>query len=276
MIQDLKNKTYYRGCLLSYRIRLVALLFLCLMLLMSGCGKKNPNPVEKKEGMVFIPIDDTAFLIPEKTWLKSYANNSTDGSVCCFTLHATIPDVQPWSEARHDEMYWGVGPGKKIRITVTGNQAYLHKHFYEVPHSTMYSSKFIEEPSDQTAQGLRQFRKLNVEINEDEFKQLVKTFGKELVITMKENSGSPRKDMIYYEKIENDRVKYFISCSESKLGLFQGCNLRFLWSISLEVDIYFIRRNITHIVSMADKVVEKLEEFEGAGLAYQTKYKLGE
>jgi hypothetical protein len=57
--------------------------------------EKLPDPVKSKNGLSYIPIDDTAFLIPEKTWLKGYSRNSTDGMVYSITLHATVPDVQP-------------------------------------------------------------------------------------------------------------------------------------------------------------------------------------
>jgi hypothetical protein len=36
------------------------------------------------------------------------------------------------------------------------------------------------------------------------------------------------------------------------------------------IDIYFIRDDISHIVSMADLVSEKLREFEAAGLAHRS------
>lgn len=100
--------------------------------LLAGCDRmvssqKLPNPVQSQDGMSYIPIDDTAFLIPDKTWLKGYGLNSTDGMVSNITLHATVPDVQPWSQARHEEMYWPAGPGKKLLIDIKGNDTGAHR-----------------------------------------------------------------------------------------------------------------------------------------------------
>lgn len=102
-----------------------ALLACCKMLmavaLLAGCkAADQPNPVESKNGYSYIPIDGTAFLIPEKSWLKGYANNATDGSICCIMLHATIPDVQPWSPERNEEMYPKEGIQRSMGMALRG------------------------------------------------------------------------------------------------------------------------------------------------------------
>lgn len=234
-------------------------------------GPPLPNPVESKDGVSYIPIDDTAFLIPEKTWLKGTARNSTDGMVCCITLHASVPDVQPWSPERDDQMYWyRGGPGKKLEIRIWGDRVDQHLHFHEVPHSLRWGSTFIEEPSDQAAQGLRRFRQLwTFNATPDEIEKYRKEWGDEQVDRLRSKAGTPMMDAVFYEFIENERVKYLIRCDDDHEGLFDACHLHFPWARTLMVDIYFIRDYIPDIVAMADKVSAKLREFEAAGLAYR-------
>ena len=260
---------------------------LVLLALLAGCGdrmpslqawgqaaielvqlftrKPLPDPVQSKDGVAYIPIDDTAFLVPEKTWLRGYARNSTDGSVGNITLHASVPDVQPWSPERNDAMYWKAGPGLSLRIDIQGNRAEVHLHFHEVPHSRQWDGQFIEEPSDQAEQGLRRFRRSWGEYPEEDAAKDKARFGADFVERMRSHNGKPMMDTVYYEYIQNDRVKYFIYCSDGD-GLFHICHLSFPWARSLMVDIEFARRDIKNIVAMADKVSERLREFEAAGL----------
>ena len=228
-------------------------------------SKPLPDPVQSKDGVAYIPIDDTAFLGPEKTWLRGYARNSTDGSVGNITLHASVPDVQPWSPERNDAMYWKAGPGLSLRIDIQGNRAEVHLHFHEVPHSRQWDGQFIEEPSDQAEQGLRRFRRSWGEYPEEDAAKDKARFGADFVERMRSHNGKPMMDTVYYEYIQNDRVKYFIYCSDGD-GLFHICHLSFPWARSLMVDIEFARRDIKNIVAMADKVSERLREFEAAGL----------
>lgn len=226
-----------------------------------------PDPVQSKDGLSYIPIDDTAFLVPEKTWLRGYSRKSTDGMVGSITLHATVPDVQPWSQARHEEMYWPAGPGKKLEIYVKGGGSRA-PDFY-VSRSKRPPNEFIEEPSDQAAQGLRRFRQSWGAYTEEDAKEGLKTFGPEHVERMRGHANKPMMSTVYYEYIQNDRVKYFIYCSDSKEGLFQGCHLLIPWTPTVMVDVYFIRDHIRDIVSMANLLSERLREFEDAGLAYR-------
>ena len=260
---------------------------LVLLALLAGCGdrmpslqawgqaaielvqlftrKPLPDPVQSKDGVAYIPIDDTAFLVPEETWLRGYSRNSTDGLVANIALHASVPDVQPWSPERNDAMYWKAGPGLSLRIDIQGNRAEVHLHFHEVPHSRQWDGQFIEEPSDQAEQGLRRFRRSWGEYPEEDAAKDKARFGADFVERMRSHNGKPMMDTVYYEYIQNDRVKYFIYCSDGD-GLFHICHLSFPWARSLMVDIEFARRDIKNIVAMADKVSERLREFEAAGL----------
>ncbi len=265
---------------------------LVLLALLAGCGDRMPSlqawwraatglieiftreplpdPVQSKDGVAYIPIDDTAFLVPEETWLRGYSRKSTDGTVGSITLHATVPDVQPWSRARHDEMYWKAGPGKSLRIVIQGNQVGDYRdNFHKVPGSRMSWAEFIEEPSDQAAQGLRRFRRTWVFYKDEAAeKDAIRRRGVDFVEELRRDAGKPMMDTVYYEYIQNDRVKYFIYCNDGD-GLFHICHLSFPWARSLMVDIEFARRDINHIVAMADKVSERLREFEAAGLAHR-------
>lgn len=223
-----------------------------------------PDPVQSKDGVAYIPIDDTAFLVPEETWLRGYARNSTDGMVSNITLHATVPDVQPWSRARHEEMYWKAGPGKKLLIYIKGG---VHSApDFDVPRSKRPPGEFVEELSDQAAQGLRRFRQSWGEYPEEDAAKDKARFGADFVERMRSHNGKPMMDTVYYEHIQNDRVKYFIYCNDGD-GLFHICHLLMTWTPTVAIDIQFTRRDIVHIVSMADKVSERLREFEAAGLA---------
>ena len=232
-------------------------------------SKPLPDPVQSKDGVAYIPIDDTAFLVPEKTWLRGYARNSTDGMVGNITLHASVPDVQPWSPERNDAMYWKAGPGLSLRIDIQGNDAGAHRdNFHKVPGSRMSWAEFIEEPSDQAAQGLRRFRRSWPRYKEENAEKDTDQFGADVVEARRRDAGKPVMDTVYYEYIQNDRVKYFIYCNDGD-GLFHICHLSFPWARSLMVDIEFARRDIKNIVAMADKVSERLREFEAAGLAHR-------
>lgn len=256
---------------------LIVLAFASLAMLpcLSGCGRSpssaSVDEVITRNGVVYIPIDNTAFLIPQKTWLTGFSRNATDGTVGHIGLHATVPDVQPWSKARHEEMYWPAGPGKKLEIHVYSDRADQAQFFHHFPESVFHNSEFIEEPSDQVAQGLRRFRKLwsYFKDKRDE-ENALRQFGSESVENSRRIAGTPMMDTVFYELVENERVKYFIHCTENRDALFQDCHLLFPWSRTLMVDVTFQRDYIPDIVAMADKLSAKLHEFEKAGLAQRT------
>ena len=165
-------------------------------------------------------------------------------------------------------MYWKAGPGLSLRIDIQGNRAEVHLHFHEVPHSRQWDGQFIEEPSDQAEQGLRRFRRSWGEYPEEDAAKDKARFGADFVERMRSHNGKPMMDTVYYEYIQNDRVKYSIYCSDGD-GLFHICHLLMTWTPTVAIDIEFARRDIKHIVAMADKVSERLREFEAAGLAHR-------
>lgn len=255
------------------RILGLALAALLALLALSACDRSPalPNPVESKNGMSYIPIDDTAFLIPEKTWLKGAARNSTDGLVCCIDLHATIPDVRPWSKERHEEMYWKHGPGKRLDVYLKGDRADQVERFYDIPQSifSVSISSMVEEPSELAAQGLRKYRALSLPYDETYEEQYIASFGKEAIEGMRSNAGKPRMNAVYYELLEDGRMKYFIRCNEGSGGLFEGCHLYFPVSKTVIAEVHFVADHLKHVVSMANKLSAKLQEFQATGLAYR-------
>lgn len=220
-----------------------AVIAIVLSVSLNACGKKLHDPVVRKDGYAWIPIADTAFLVPEKTWLKGYGRRSTDGSVDSFNLHVTAPDVQPWSEAVNHQMYPERGPGKMVRVEVrdiSGEPlASQYEKYYILPR--YWGGRLLEEiESDLNSSGLRKFRvpQLN--------------------------------DPVFYLRIENERVRYFTRCDEDKdPPNRQFCHLRFPWSRTIYVELVFTRNYLPHSVLMANQIAAKLKEFEAAGHAYQ-------
>jgi hypothetical protein len=247
------------GCLYKMAIAV----FITVSISACGDSKSASDPAESEKGLVYIPIDDTAFLIPEKTWLKGYSRKKTDGSVGRITLHATVPDVQPWSPERHEEMYWPAGPGKKLLIYIKGDRASQSRAFPEVPKSIRQKSTFIEEISDEADQGLKRYRELKIfNPSAADLVKYRREWGEEQVDRLLAQHGAPYLNLVFYQLVENDRVKYLIYCTDGGKALYQGCHLLFPWAKTLMVDIYFIRTEIGHAVSMADRVSAKLREFE--------------
>jgi hypothetical protein len=89
---------------------------------MTGCGKSVPNPVDETKDPIHIPFGDTVFVIPKKTWLKGYSRNSTDGLVSHISLHASAPNVEPWSPSVNDQMYPRLGWGNRIEIDLSESE----------------------------------------------------------------------------------------------------------------------------------------------------------
>lgn len=74
---------------------------------------------------------------------------------------------------------------------------------------------------------------------------------------------------VYYELLEENRMKYFIRCTEGSAGLFEGCHLYFPVSKSVMAEVHFVSDHLRQIVSMADRLSAKVQEFQAAGLAYR-------
>lgn len=220
-----------------HKLLLRAFVAISLSVSLNACGKKLPDPVERKDGYAYIPIAGTAFLIPEKTWLKGYGRKATDGSVGSFSLHVTAPDVQPWSQEVNAQMYPPRGPGQRIDVVVKDDReilAFQFEQFYSQPQSR-WRSPLTEIKSDVESDGLRKFR------------------------------DSALKDTVFYERIENGQVKYFIYCNDGGRDVFhQHCHLSFPWSTTAYVDLSFTRNYLPHSIRMADQIAAKLKEFETA------------
>jgi len=230
-----------------------------------GCdvdSQRAKDPVIKVDGKAFIPIDNTAFLIPEKSWLVSYGRNSTDGLVAGFRLHASIPDVLPWSPERK-EMYRGIG--KRLEIRVDGGRT----NGLDVQSRRYKKEKFIEETSDLASQGLRRFRELNPAFKEEFYKDLASRRGIDFAEGYKKDAGRPQLERVYYEKVIDQKVNYSISCQDDGKGLFEGCYLYWPFNNTIRVTIFFHRKYIESIDVMANKIFQKMNEFEMAGKAYQ-------
>lgn len=210
--------------------RLLQLLFLTLTTV-TAC-EQLPNPVISENGHSYIPIADTAFMIPEKTWLTGYGRSKAGGMVSSISMHATLPDVQPWSPAVNDVMYTGAIPGRKVDIEIrdTRDTEFIQR-FPRFPNSR-WGGKLVEVPSDLEDVGLRRFK----------------------------YESAP--EMSFYEKVDAGGVVYFMYCRST-------CYLSFPWRKTLEINLTFSRNDIKYSVTVADKVKHILTRFEQAGQNYR-------
>mgnify|MGYP003608082265 CR=1 FL=1 len=144
-----------------------------------------------------------------------------------------------------------------------GNEATTANHnSYQISRRHK-QNEFIEEPSDQVAQGLRKFREIWTFYKDEASEaKAIRQWGKDFVEERRRDTGKPMMSIVYYEYIENDRVKYFIYCGGDSV-----CHLRFPWGHTLMIDIHLDLFVLPHAVAMADKISDKLREFEAAGLA---------
>lgn len=210
--------------------RLLPILFLTLTMV-TAC-EQLPNPVISEHGQSYIPIADTAFLIPEKTWLTGYGRNKTDGMVSSIFMHATIPEVQPWSPAVNDVMYIGASPGRKVDIEIrdTRHTEFIQR-FPRFPNSR-WGGKLVEVPSDLEDIGLRRFK----------------------------DESSP--ETRFYELVKEGEVIYFMRCN-------LVCYLSFPWRKTLEISLRIPEGDKKYSVKVADKVKHILDRFEHAGQNYR-------
>ncbi len=220
---------------------------IALSLVLTACGKSLPNPVESKDGQSFIPIADTAFLIPEKTWLTGYGRKSTDGMVAHIGLHAFVPDVLPWSQERHSLMYPKLGRGQIVEVDVedlSDPNSLFFERFPNFPQSTWGVGKLVEEPSDLAPYGLRKFRQRWT------------------------SDGQIQAGTVFYEHVIDGKVKYLALCDDYADGRTTNqCQLFFPYAEKLRVTLRFRRDYMADGVRIADKIFEKLKEFEAAGRA---------
>lgn len=91
-----------------------------LLVLITGCGPKvlESGIYDKELHSTYMPFGDTAFLIPNETWLKRFAVNAATKEIDYIQLHATV-DGQSWSEKVHNRMYPGGGfQGDRLEIVI--------------------------------------------------------------------------------------------------------------------------------------------------------------
>ena len=117
-VTQTSDAVFALACKLRFRELLAVVSALFLLWSTASCGRNLPNPVTITDGLARIPIGTMVFVIPEKTWLKGYSRNSTDGLVSGFQLHAAAPEVEPWSPENNARMYKVPGWGAQIQVTV--------------------------------------------------------------------------------------------------------------------------------------------------------------
>lgn len=241
---------WYRKCLCrlsdsDLRGVINPLLLLACLFSLVGC-EQQPHPAEKTDSDTWIPIADTAFLVPNKTWLKSYGRKKTDGAVSSISLHSTAPEVLPWSQERHDQMYPKLGRGKVIEINVMipAEGSVFHKRFPVFPQSYWGQGELVEVPADLEINGFHKFKE-------------------------RWSNGMIRESKVFYEYVRDGKVTYFYICDDDgdKRGGDNQCVLKFPYGEKLVVTLRFRRFYLAESASMADKVTEKLREFESAGQA---------
>lgn len=231
-----------------YRVIVFTLAFAMMLIALNACNRL-PNPVEKKNGYSWIPIQDTAFLVQDKTWLKGYSRNSTDGLVSSLTLHAMAPTIQPWNQQINNTMYPPLGRGAAVQINVRSTyRTDFPEHFSRFPQSRWGGHTLIEEPSEFKEFGLRQFREKPYRFKEGQFKGRIVP-----------------SHSVFFEKVEGEKVKYFIQCYDKDDGSQKACHLSFPYGSSLIVEINYLRKYLPSSIEIADKISEKLKEFETDG-----------
>lgn len=250
-------KTVTWGSFLAQRCLLLQWLTGAVLIVGLSACDRLPNPVERKDGYSWIPIADTAFLIQDKAWLKGYGRLATDGAVHSFHLHAMAPTMEPWSPENNRAMYLpggfrGAVVDIYIRIAhypdLTPYPNFVAR-FRRVPQSEWGGHALVEESSEFSKVGLRKFR--------------------EALHVFKEgpNKGQTlTSKTVFYEHIESDNVKYFIRCGDDG-GALNHCYLSFPYSNHLEVELAYWRTYLEDSVVMADKITERLKEFEAVGRA---------
>jgi hypothetical protein len=213
----------------------IALVAGSVLLASSACGKNLPDPVTKANGIATIPIDGLVFVIPERTWLKGYSRNSTDGLVYGFTLHAVAPKVEPWSPESNEKMYKVPGWGTRIEIRISSNEG----------------RPFIKQTApwiEQTTKGCH-FQRSKMHSVEN--------------IVYCETEYERR-----FAYVEGDQFRYQISCDSYKVKAAEKfptdpeCRLRFFYGDKLSVHVVFAERYFPHAFDMARAIEAKLIEFD--------------
>lgn len=230
----------------------VRVILLALLILVSGCGPKvlKPGIYDKELHSTYMPFGDTAFLIPNETWLRSFAVNKGSGEIDYIKLHATV-DGQPWSEKVHKRMYPGDGhQGDHLEIVIkfdssdtTKERKEKVKRFKTSPYSLEDGDEWISIPS--SYQGWKSCQRIR-----------------------KSSIGKSTYNPIIYVFEENGEVKYL-------MGDFVGEKIIFAYNDYALVEVLFspFRQDeqMARAIQTAEFFRSKLSEFEKSGLEYQKK-----
>jgi len=201
----------------------------------SACGKSLPDPVTKANGIATIPIDGLVFAIPEKTWLKGYSRNSTDGLVHGFRLHAVAPNVEPWSPENNEQMYKVPGWGTRIEVSVTSRDGRL---------PVKQTAAWIEENLRGCKFGASRIHEANnIRFCETEYEKR-------------------------FASVDGDHFRYQLVCASEKMKAsekfpaHQECRMYFFYLDKLNVDLVFSERYLKLAFDIARAVEAKLIEFD--------------
>lgn len=230
----------------------VRVILLALLILVSGCGPKvlEPGIYDKELHSTYMPFGDTAFLIPNETWLRSFAVNKGSGEIDYIKLHATV-DGQPWSEKVHKRMYPSGGhQGDHLEIVIKFDSSDTIKErkeeikrFKTIPYGIKDRGEWIS--IDSSYQGWKAYQNTN---------KLYRTV-----------RGI---DPIIYVFEENGEVKYL-------MGDFVGEKIIFAYNDYALVEVLFspFRQDeqMARAIQTAEFFRSKLSEFEQVGLEYQQK-----
>jgi hypothetical protein len=240
------------------------------LLTLSAC-KKLPDRGEIVDlgDSVYLEFAGTQLLIPKKSWLKGYGRNSTDGKVSDIILHALAPEVKAWTPENDKIMYSGEfrTPFRTVEINVkevAGPVAGFGRSIDARGEDGERS--FLEVESDLASIGFRRF--IVVWSHQEDtpsvvqYKELERKNGPGLQIIDKqllENANPP------YFLVKNDRIEKRISCEYYRSGaVLHRCNILFMWGPHRLVTAYFSKDYVGHASEMADKIKDRLIEFEQA------------
>lgn len=240
-MSDLKTNRLLKGLPRHLTHGFSQMLFSVLLCLATtACGKDLPNPVERKDGVARIPIDGMVFVIPEKTWLKSYHRNKTDGLVHGFDLHAFAPTVEPWSPDKDERMYKVPGWGARIDIRVTSNDGQPLRKITEKLLEEIDKCRFSPSPSHNIP---------NIRYCQTDWKKI-------------------------YGYVDGDSFRYQLYCDSDKQkdrnkGFFTDpeCRLHFRHHQTLSVEVVFAERYFEHAFDIGRKVEAQLLQFEQTSTA---------
>ena len=236
--------------------------------LLETIGLKPSAPIP----LTYIPIANTAFLIPKEKWLKNDAISNFNEKVINIQLEISpeISPLPPRKDNNGDDIF--VSKDKIVIVINSYGNSNQIKEFPRVPHSIIDTSNpLMEEISDQKNQGLRRFRRLlgGYEYTQEEARQASKTSGKELILNQNGKYYYIHKTEVDYILVKENRVKYFISCIDVNDITKETCHIYFPWGDFIMIKIYFIKELLPRGIAMADKVTDKLREFEINGKAIQ-------